>query len=193
MPKWFTPAAVMCGVMLAISPILIALARYESTMGLVQKIFYFHAPSGMVMFLSAFVCGVASAVYLYGRRASADRVALAAVAVKPLPFAWIIDDILREPLADHETNERLRAVVHRFVRRTAGWKADEVSRSDLLARIAHNLGSLAGKHIDSLVFVPVRMKLRRLVPRRDGDQMDTNILETDFVTDRFVRSDGRRI
>jgi heme exporter protein C len=44
----------------------------------VQKIFYFHAPSGIVMFVSAFVCGVASAIFLYGRHAAADRVALAA-------------------------------------------------------------------------------------------------------------------
>ena len=36
-------------------------APYESTMGLVQKIFYFHVPSWMVMFSSAFVCGIGSA------------------------------------------------------------------------------------------------------------------------------------
>jgi heme exporter protein C len=47
-------------------------------MGLVQKIFYFHAPSGMVMFLSAFVCGITSAMYLFRGRPDADRVALAA-------------------------------------------------------------------------------------------------------------------
>jgi hypothetical protein len=40
MPKWFTPAAVACGAMFAASPLLIASVRYESTMGLVQKIFY---------------------------------------------------------------------------------------------------------------------------------------------------------
>jgi heme exporter protein C len=47
-------------------------------MGLVQKIFYFHVPSAMVMFLSAFVCGIASAVYLFKRRPGSDRLALAA-------------------------------------------------------------------------------------------------------------------
>ena len=41
--------------MFAYAPFMILGAPYESTMGLVQKIFYFHAPSGMVMFLSAFV------------------------------------------------------------------------------------------------------------------------------------------
>ena len=38
-----------------VAPFLIAGAPYESTMGLVQKIFYYHAPSGMMMFLGAFV------------------------------------------------------------------------------------------------------------------------------------------
>jgi heme exporter protein C len=47
-------------------------------MGVVQKIFYYHVPSAMMLFLSAFVCGIASAVFLFGRRAAADRVAVAA-------------------------------------------------------------------------------------------------------------------
>lgn len=43
MPQWFLPAAIVCGLMFAISPVLIARAPYESTMGLVQKIFYLSA------------------------------------------------------------------------------------------------------------------------------------------------------
>jgi heme exporter protein C len=78
MNKLFAPLAVLVAAMLAYAPIMIANAPYESTMGLVQKIFYFHAPSGIVMFLSAFVCGIASAIYLFGRRTSADRVAVGA-------------------------------------------------------------------------------------------------------------------
>ena len=35
----------------AAAPFLIDTAPYESTMGLVQKIFYFHVPAGIVMFL----------------------------------------------------------------------------------------------------------------------------------------------
>ena len=62
----------------AVAPFVIHNAPFESTMGLVQKIFYFHAPSGMVMFLSAFVCGISSAMYLFRGRPDADRVALAA-------------------------------------------------------------------------------------------------------------------
>jgi heme exporter protein C len=78
MNKIFAPLAIIVAAMFAYAPVLIVNAPYESTMGLVQKIFYFHVPSAMTMFLSAFVCGTASAVYLFGRRSAADLVALAA-------------------------------------------------------------------------------------------------------------------
>lgn len=61
--------------MFAAAPFLIHDAPYESTMGLVQKIFYFHVPSAMMMFLAAFTCGIASAFYLLGRKQGADRLA----------------------------------------------------------------------------------------------------------------------
>lgn len=66
------------------APFLIVNAPYESTMGLVQKIFYFHVPSAMAMFLAAFTCGIASAIFLFGRRPGADRVALAAAEITVL-------------------------------------------------------------------------------------------------------------
>ena len=66
------------------APFLIVNAPYESTMGLVQKIFYFHVPSAMAMFLAAFTCGIASAIFLFGRRPAADRVALAAAEITVL-------------------------------------------------------------------------------------------------------------
>ena len=78
MRRSFVPVLALAGVMFAAAPVLIARAPYETTMGLVQKIFYFHVPSAMLMFVSAFVCGIASAVYLFRRSAAADRVALAA-------------------------------------------------------------------------------------------------------------------
>jgi len=78
MQKWFTPAAVVCGLMLAVAPLLIAQAPYESTMGLVQKIFYVHLPSAWVFLLSAIVCGVASIRYLSGGNPRHDRTAWAA-------------------------------------------------------------------------------------------------------------------
>ena len=64
--------------MFAYAPVLIMQAPYESTMGLVQKIFYFHVPSWFVMFSAAGVCGIASAVFLFSGRQAADRLALAA-------------------------------------------------------------------------------------------------------------------
>ena len=64
--------------MFAVAPFLVLNAPYESTMGLVQKIFYFHAPSGMVRFLGAFVSGIASAFFLFRGSQHADRVGWAA-------------------------------------------------------------------------------------------------------------------
>jgi heme exporter protein C len=76
--KLFVPLLTVATAMLVVAPVLIARAPYESTMGLVQKIFYFHFPVWMVMFLSIFVCGVASLRFLFTRRRSADHVAVAA-------------------------------------------------------------------------------------------------------------------
>ena len=78
MPKWFTPAALLCAAMFAVSPILIANAPFESTMGLVQKIFYYHMPSAFVFLIAAVVCGIASVRYLFGGSARQDRLAWAA-------------------------------------------------------------------------------------------------------------------
>lgn len=64
-------------VLFAASPFVIDAAPYESTMGLIQRIFYYHVPSAIVMFGSAFVCGIASAIYLAKRSPKADRVAIA--------------------------------------------------------------------------------------------------------------------
>jgi|SRR5580765_4651185 heme exporter protein C len=65
-------------VMFVRAPFMIDGVRYESTMGLIQKIFYFHVPAAITTFVSAFVCGIASVVYLVRRRPLADHVALAA-------------------------------------------------------------------------------------------------------------------
>ena len=62
----------------AVAPAIVAQTPVESTMGLVQKIFYYHVPSAMVMFIAAFVCGVASAVYLFRGGPAPDRLAAAA-------------------------------------------------------------------------------------------------------------------
>lgn len=60
------------------APYVIDAAPYESTMGLVQRIFYFHVPAAMVAMLSAMVAGAASGVFLWRRNRTADAVALAA-------------------------------------------------------------------------------------------------------------------
>jgi heme exporter protein C len=78
MKKLFIPLAFVTAAMFVYAPFMILGAPYESTMGLVQKIFYFHVPSAMMLFLSAFVCGVASIVYLSRRTAFADQVAVSA-------------------------------------------------------------------------------------------------------------------
>ena len=59
------------------APIIIVRAPYESTMGLVQKIFYFHFSAWMAMFLAIFILGVASGIYLFRRTPAADRLAVA--------------------------------------------------------------------------------------------------------------------
>ena len=78
MPKWFTPAAIVCFLMFVISPVLIANAPYEATMGLVQKIFYYHVPSALTFFVAAIVCGVNSWRYLFRKLVEADHLAAAA-------------------------------------------------------------------------------------------------------------------
>jgi len=78
MTRVFVPLVLIAMVLFASAPLVVANAPVEQTMGLVQKIFYYHVPSAMLLFVSAFVCGIASAVFLFRRSAAADRVALAA-------------------------------------------------------------------------------------------------------------------
>src|SRR5437764_7445268 len=78
MNKFFVPLAIITAAMFVYAPFMIVRAPYESSMGPISRIFYFHAPIGMTMFLSAFVCGIASGIYLFTRRSGADRVAVAA-------------------------------------------------------------------------------------------------------------------
>lgn len=66
------------------APFLIVNAPYEATMGLVQKIFYFHVATAITMFVAAFTSGIAAAVFLFGRRPGADRVAFAAAEITVL-------------------------------------------------------------------------------------------------------------
>jgi heme exporter protein C len=76
--KLFLPLLLATAALFAYAPFAIQNAPYESTMGLVQKIFYFHVPSWMAMFAAAGVCGIAGALVIFAGRKDADRVAAAA-------------------------------------------------------------------------------------------------------------------
>ncbi|HNV03398.1 MAG TPA: cytochrome c biogenesis protein CcsA [Vicinamibacterales bacterium] len=78
MTRVFAPLACLAMALFAAAPAVVANAPAEATMGLVQRIFYYHVPSAMLMFVSAVVCGTASAAYLFRRSAAADRLASAA-------------------------------------------------------------------------------------------------------------------
>jgi heme exporter protein C len=78
MRKAFVPLLAVAGFIFLTAPLVIVRAPFESTMGLVQKIFYFHMPPAMLMLLSAIFCGLISAVYLIRKRAVYDWIAYAA-------------------------------------------------------------------------------------------------------------------
>jgi heme exporter protein C len=52
-------------------------APVEASMGIVQKIFYFHVPAAYAMYVGAFACFVGSAGYLYDGRRTWDALARA--------------------------------------------------------------------------------------------------------------------
>ena len=81
MKKLFMPVAAVTALLFAYAPIAIANAPYESTMRLVQKIFYFHFPAWMALTVSVTICTVASALYRFKGWAKADRIAVAAAEV----------------------------------------------------------------------------------------------------------------
>ena len=78
MRKLFAPLVVISAAMFAYAPLASHQAPYESTMGLVQKIFYFHFPAWIAMFIAACICGTAGAIYIFSGRRNADSIAVAA-------------------------------------------------------------------------------------------------------------------
>ena len=81
---------IVAAILFARAPFLIDAAPPEATMGLVQKIFYFHVPAAITTFLAAFVCGISSAVFLWRRAPAADHVALAAAELAVLFGAIVL-------------------------------------------------------------------------------------------------------
>ena len=84
MKKAFGPLAALAAVMFAASPFVVAYAPFESSMGIVSKIFYFHVPSWFAMFTAIGVCGVASLIHLFKNRPRADRIAAGAAEIAVL-------------------------------------------------------------------------------------------------------------
>ncbi len=77
MRKLFIPLAIVTAAMFAYAPVGINNIELQSTMLLVQKIFYFHFATWMAMTLAITVCGVASLVYLFMGTRIADWYAVA--------------------------------------------------------------------------------------------------------------------
>ena len=78
MNRVFPVLVIVAVLMFAYAPVMIVQAPYESTMGLVQKIFYFHVPSWFAMFAAVAVSGIAGAVFLFTGRTAADRLSVSA-------------------------------------------------------------------------------------------------------------------
>jgi heme exporter protein C len=72
MKKAFVPLVVVAAAMFAYAPVGINNIELQSTMLLVQKIFYFHFATWMAMTLAIAVCGVASLVHLFKGSKVAD-------------------------------------------------------------------------------------------------------------------------
>jgi heme exporter protein C len=74
--RLFAPLLVITAAMYAYAPIMVAQAPVESTMLLVQKIFYFHVPAWFVMFTGAFMCAIGSTIFLFKGSREADHYAI---------------------------------------------------------------------------------------------------------------------
>jgi heme exporter protein C len=95
MKRLFPVLTLLAAAMLVYSPFYIAQAPYESTMGLVQKIFYYHMPSAWMFLLAGVVCGVASWRYLSSAEPRHDRTAWAAA---ELAFVFGLLTLVTGPL-----------------------------------------------------------------------------------------------
>src|SRR5947208_5286262 len=81
MQEVFGPIAGVTAAMLVAAPFMGACAPFDSTMGLVSKIFYFHVPSWFAMFPAIGICGVASLIHLFKTSPKADRISEAAAEI----------------------------------------------------------------------------------------------------------------
>jgi heme exporter protein C len=75
---WYLVVVALAALGLFAVPQLILSAPREATMGFVQKIFYYHVPSCMTLFLASFVCAGGSIAFLFFKSEAGDRVAVSA-------------------------------------------------------------------------------------------------------------------
>jgi heme exporter protein C len=78
---WLILAAVTMALLVATLGVVFFHAPVERTMGIVQKIFYFHVPSAYAMYVGFALCGLGSTVYLVKRKESWDALAVAGAEV----------------------------------------------------------------------------------------------------------------
>jgi heme exporter protein C len=86
----FTVAVVLAVVGFGVVPMLIVNAPIEPVMGVVQKIFYFHVPCAIMLFLSTFVCAGGSVAFLFKGSEKGDRLALASAELAVLFGACVL-------------------------------------------------------------------------------------------------------
>jgi heme exporter protein C len=86
----FTVGVVLAAVGFVLVPILIMNAPIEPVMGVVQKIFYFHVPCAIMLFLSTFVCAGGSIAFLFKGSEKGDRLALASAELAVLFGACVL-------------------------------------------------------------------------------------------------------
>src|SRR5262249_26290132 len=71
-------------------PKMILAAPVEPVMGFVQKIFYFHVPCAIMLFLSTFVCAGGSIAFLFKGSQKWDRLAVSAAELSVLYGACVL-------------------------------------------------------------------------------------------------------
>src|SRR4029079_4238955 len=74
----FVAATVLAAIGFLVVPGMILSAPLEPVMGFVQKIFYFHVPCAIMLFLSTFACAAGSVAYLFKGSERGDWLAAAA-------------------------------------------------------------------------------------------------------------------
>jgi heme exporter protein C len=86
----FVVAATVAVAGFLLVPRLILAAPLEPVMGFVQKIFYFHVPCAIMLFVSTFTCAGGSIAYLFKGSEAGDRLAVSAAELSVLFGACVL-------------------------------------------------------------------------------------------------------